>query len=143
MHIYDGRFPLAANARRTEADAPVSVYRELQRRLGLERAVVVQPTAYGRDNRCTLAAMAELGAGARGVAVVDESVTDAELERLTRAGMRGVRFRMLDTPELPYEILETMAARLDLLLDWTPDEGIRNRILVANPAELYGFASSQ
>ena len=112
MHIFDSRFPLAANARRQESDAPVSEYRKVQRRLGLERVVVVQPTAYGKDNRCTEAAIAELGEGARGVAVVDDTVTDAELERLTRAGMRGVRFRMLDTPELPWELLPTMAARL-------------------------------
>jgi D-galactarolactone isomerase len=84
----------------------------VQQRLGLERVVVVQPTAYGKDNSCTLTAMAELGAGARGVAVVDDTVTDAELERLTLAGMRGVRFRMLDTPALSYDTLEKMAARL-------------------------------
>ena len=112
MHIYDSRFPLAANARRKEADAPVSEYRKVQERLGLERVVVVQPTAYGKDNRCTLQAIAELGPAARGVAVVDDSVTDAELGRLTLAGIRGVRFRMLDTPELPWELLPSMAARL-------------------------------
>lgn len=112
MHIFDSRFPLAENARRQEADATVPEYREVQRRLGLERVVVVQPTAYGRDNRCTLEAVAALGNGARGIAVIDTSVTDIELERLTRGGMRGVRFRMLDTPELPWEMLEDMAARL-------------------------------
>jgi D-galactarolactone isomerase len=112
MHIFDSRFPLAAKARRQEADAPVSAYRQVQERLGLERVVVVQPTAYGRDNRCTLEAIAQLGAGARGVAVVDTSVSDAELERLTRGGMRGVRFRMLDEPELPWEMLGEMAARV-------------------------------
>jgi D-galactarolactone isomerase len=112
MHIFDSRFPLAANARRKEEDAPVSAYREVQRRLGLERVVVVQPTAYGRDNRCTLDAIAQIGPDARGIAVVDTSVTDAELERLTKGGMRGVRFRMLDTPELPWEMLEVMAARI-------------------------------
>jgi D-galactarolactone isomerase len=112
MHIFDARFPLAAKARRKEADAPVSDYRTVQQRLGLERVVVVQPTAYGRDNRCTLEAIAALGKGARGIAVVDSAVGDAELERLTRAGMRGVRFRMLDSPELPWEMLEEMAARV-------------------------------
>lgn len=112
MHIFDSRFPLAEKARRKEADAPVSEYRKLQQRLGLERVVIVQPTAYGRDNRCTLEAIAQLGAGARGIAVVDTSVTDAELERLTRSGMRGVRFRMLDEPELPWEMLGDMAARI-------------------------------
>ena len=112
MHIYDERFPLAANARRKERDATVAQYREVQKRLGLERVVVVQPTAYGKDNRCTLAAIAELGECARGIAIIDDTVTDAELEALTRAGIRGVRFRMLDTPELPWELLPGMAARV-------------------------------
>ena len=112
MHIFDSRFPLAEKARRKEQDAPVSEYRKVQQRLGLERVVVVQPTAYGRDNRCTLEAIAALGGGARGIAVVDTSVADAELERLTRGGIRGVRFRMLDTPELPWEMLDEMAARV-------------------------------
>jgi len=112
MHVFDSRFTLAAKARREEKDAPASAYREVQRRLGLERVVVVQPTAYGRDNRCTLEAIAQLGAGARGIAVVDTGVSDEELERLTRAGMRGVRFRMLDQPELPWEMLGEMAARV-------------------------------
>jgi D-galactarolactone isomerase len=112
MHIFDSRFPLAAKARRKEPDATVAQYREVQRRLGLSRVVVVQPTAYGRDNRCTLDAMAQLGDGARGVVVIDDSITDAELEKLHQAGMRGVRFRMLEPPELPWELLEPMAARL-------------------------------
>ena len=28
----------------------------------------------------------------------------------------------------------------DMLLEWVPDEAVRNRILAANPARLYGFA---
>lgn len=112
MHIFDARYPLAEKARRQEPDATVAEYRGVQRRLGLERVVVVQPTAYGRDNRCTLEAVAALGPNARGIAVVDTGVTDAELQRLARGGMRGVRFRMLDDPELPWEMLEEMAARI-------------------------------
>ncbi|MGZ5261217.1 MAG: amidohydrolase family protein [Burkholderiales bacterium] len=53
-----------------------------------------------------------MGECARGIAVVDDNVTDAELERLTRASMRGVRFRMLDTPQLAWGLLSEMAARL-------------------------------
>ncbi len=112
MHIFDARFPLAGKARRKEPDALVPEYRRLQQRLGLQRVVVVQPTAYGRDNRCTLEAIAELGTGARGVAVIDNTVSDVELERLTLAGIRGVRFRMLEPPELPWDMLEEMAARV-------------------------------
>lgn len=112
MHFFDSRYPLAPKARRREPDASVADYREVQRRLGLERVVVVQPTAYGRDNRCTLAAIAALGDCARGIAVIDESITDEEIESLHAAGIRGVRFRMLEPPELPWELLPTMAARI-------------------------------
>lgn len=112
MHIYDRRFPAAATAKILHGDALVPAYQAMCRRLGIERTVVVQPTAYGTDNRCTLEAMAALGPGARGVAVLDEHVTDAELERLTALGMRGVRFFMLPGGALPWEILETMAERV-------------------------------
>jgi D-galactarolactone isomerase len=74
--------------------------------------VVVQPTAYGKDNRCTLDALAEFGECARGIAIIDDSTTDFEIERLTRGGMRGVRFRMTGDPELAWDMLPRMAARL-------------------------------
>lgn len=112
MHFFGDQWPLAANARKREPEASVAQYRQVQARLGLERVVVVQPTAYGRDNRCTLAAMAELGDCARGVAVIDDSISDTELAALDCAGIRGVRFRMLDKPELPWELLGTLAHRV-------------------------------
>jgi D-galactarolactone isomerase len=111
MHIYDHRFPLASSATFDPPDALVPRYLAMRKRLGVDRNVVVQPTAYGRDNRCTLEAMAAIGPSARGVAVVDESVSDAELERLTKAGIRGARFHMLAGAPLPWEILDTVAAR--------------------------------
>ena len=69
MHIFDARFPLAAKARRQESDALVTEYRKIQSALGLDRVVVVQPTAYGKDNRCTLDALAAFGGNARGIAI--------------------------------------------------------------------------
>ena len=112
MHVYDPRFAAASGTTHTEPGALMSDYKKVQARLGTSRVVVVHPTQYGTDNSCTVQAMADFGSGARGIAVLDDSVTDGELERLTRAGMRGVRFRMIDRPELPWEILPTMAARL-------------------------------
>ena len=111
MHVYDNRFPLAPHGHLDEPEALVSEYRKVQERLGLERVVVVQSTAYGKDNSCALQAMQDLG-NARGIAIIDDTASDAEIERLTQAGMRGVRFRMLDTPELPYELLPRMGSRL-------------------------------
>jgi predicted TIM-barrel fold metal-dependent hydrolase len=94
MHIYDSRYPTAPGATLFPPDASVAQYRMLQQRLGTDRTVVVTPSTYGTDNRCTLDALAVLGSHARGVAVVDGSVTDRELERLARAGIRGIRFNL-------------------------------------------------
>lgn len=112
MHFYHSRYPTASTALFAPPNASVSDYRKLQERLGLERVVVVQPTTYGKDNSCTLDAIAEIGPGARGVAVVDVDVSDAELERLTKAGIRGVRFHMFPGGALPWEALERIAARV-------------------------------
>lgn len=68
--------------------------RTMMDRLGLERIVFVQPSPYGADNRCMLDAMAIFGPAARGVAVIDESTPDAELQRLHDAGVRGIRLNI-------------------------------------------------
>src|SRR5258708_13224016 len=112
MHIYDSRYPTAPTAAFTPPDALVGGYLKVRARLGIMRTIVVQPSTYGTDNRCTLAAIATMGNSARGIAVVDQNVTDAELERLTKAGIRGIRFHMLPGGALPWDILETMAARV-------------------------------
>ncbi len=112
MHIYEDRFPLAPTAAFKPPHSPVGDYLAMRRRIGVERTVVVQPSGYGFDNTCTLEAMAAMGPSARGVAVVGPAVTDEELDRLTKAGMRGIRYFMLPGGALPWESLETMAARV-------------------------------
>jgi len=115
MHAYGDPSVYPVNPQspfRPVAGGTVEEYLKLQRLLGLERAVVVQPSAYGTDNRCTLDAMAAIGAGARGVAVVDDTASDAEIERLTGLGVRGLRFFMLPGGVLPWEALPRLAARV-------------------------------
>jgi D-galactarolactone isomerase len=112
MHVYEDRVPLAPTATFKPPHAPASAYRQVQAALGLSRVVLVQPSGYAFDNSLLLSAMAELGPGTRGVAVVGPSVTDAELERLTRAGVRGIRYFMLKGGVLPWDTLELMAARV-------------------------------
>lgn len=112
MHIYEAKYSKAPTAKSDIPDAPVSDYLKVRERLGIDRTVVVQPNAYGTDNRCTLAAMKALGLSARGIAVVDQTVSDDELDRLTTLGIRGIRFHMLPGGALNWDILETMAARV-------------------------------
>ena len=112
IHIYDKRFPTAKTAVVKPDDALVPDYMKVRRLLGIERTVVVQASAYGTDNRCTMDAVAAIGPSARAVCIVDQGVTDAELARLTKAGARGVRFFMLGGAPLPWDALGAVAARV-------------------------------
>src|SRR3712207_7409135 len=95
IHIYDSRYPIAPTAASTPPDAPVPDYLAVRRRLGLSRTAAVQPSTYGTDNRCTLEAIAALGPDtARRVAVVDDTVSPAELDDRTPLGIRGPRFHL-------------------------------------------------
>ena len=107
MHFYDG-----ASSAKPGAPNPgtftVPMYRELQKRLGLERVVVVQPNAYRDDNTVTLKAMKELGKSAKGVAVVMPGTPKAELERLTKAGICAVRIMTLHNGTLGFDVMDQL-----------------------------------
>ena len=258
MHIYDDRYPVDPRWTVPPPQGAGRAYKQVQRELGLERVVVVQPNAYGLDNRCTVDAIADLGPQARGIAIIaiqhrrrrfaaasrgrhpgrallraPQSIRDVGRRAEDRRARRGARLaragadrtgascrkyeallrdlptevvidhngkflepvppehpgfrtllRLLDTGRVwvklsaPYETSKTGAPRyedvsvlaralakhnpercvwasnwphpgqkvapsnanmLDLLLDWAPDEAVRKRILVDNPARLYGF----
>jgi len=114
MHIYDAaRFPPARPGSRMQANAGVPDYQRLQKRIGTERTVVVQPAAYGTDNRVTLDAIARLR-NARGVAVVFPDVSDADLMALHEGGVRGTRFTVFDpaTAVTRVDMIEPLAQRM-------------------------------
>lgn len=121
MHIFDPRFEPSPHWKRTPSDAPVAAYRQLQQRLGTQRAVVVTPSTYGTDNACTLDALDQLGDGARGVAVVAQDVGDAELDRLHARRVRGLRVNFV-TPQSWGEttpgMLTTLARKVARLEGW-------------------------
>ncbi|MBS0430417.1 MAG: amidohydrolase family protein [Proteobacteria bacterium] len=94
VHVYDARYRAVPGARLTPPDASVADYRRLQQRTGLRRCVLVTPSTYGTDNRPMLQALQALGDDARGVAVIDGTEPDAELERLHAQGVRGVRLNL-------------------------------------------------
>ena len=96
-HIFGpaARFPYAPTRRYTPPDAPKEMLAALHRRLGLSRAVLVQASCHGTDNRAMLDAIASSSGAWRGVAMVEATVTDRELEALHAAGVRGVRFNFV------------------------------------------------
>src|SRR5216683_1215131 len=96
-HIFGpgARFPYAPNRRYTPPDAPKEMLAALHRHLGLPRAVLVQASCHGTDNRAMLDAIASSSGAWRGVAMVEANVTDSELEALHAGGVRGVRFNFV------------------------------------------------
>lgn len=115
LHVYGPKdvFPEAPTSPFPAPLAPVAAYEKVMTRLGVDRAVIVQPSAYAKDNRCTLDAVAALGTHrARAVVVVDTSVSDRTLADLTAKGARAVRFHMLPGGVLGWEIIEEMAERV-------------------------------
>jgi predicted TIM-barrel fold metal-dependent hydrolase len=89
------RFAYAPGRSYTPPDAPKEALAALHRHLGFSRAVLVQASCHGTDNSAMLDAIAASHGAWRGVAMVGEGVTDAELERLHAGGVRGARFNFV------------------------------------------------
>jgi len=89
------RYPYTPHRSYTPPDAPLTSYKEMLSALGLERAVIVQPSVYGTDNRATLNAIRQGGENFRAVVVVDENIDVKEMERMHEMGARGVRINLL------------------------------------------------
>ncbi|HXM82268.1 MAG TPA: amidohydrolase family protein [Burkholderiales bacterium] len=111
MHIYDQAVP-GAPGTFMPGHFPAADYRAMQKRLGLERVIVVQPNAYADDNRVTLDAIRALSPGAKGVAVVKPDVADKELERLTQGGICGLRIMTLHGGTLGFDVMDSLMARV-------------------------------
>ncbi len=107
-------FPYAPERKYTPCDAPRQALFALRDHLGFDRNVIVQATCHGTDNRALLDALRAADGRARGVASVSAKVTDAELQAMHEAGVRGVRFnfvrRLADFT--PREVLADIAARI-------------------------------
>jgi predicted TIM-barrel fold metal-dependent hydrolase len=75
--------------------APLEAYLKTARRIGIERFVFVQPSAYGMDNSCMLHAMDEINPELRrGIVHLETSASDAELARWHAFGIRGIRINV-------------------------------------------------
>ncbi|MBW6422178.1 amidohydrolase family protein [Rhizobium sp. XQZ8] len=88
-------FPYAPSRRYTPEDAPKEALAALHERLGIDRAVIVQASCHGTDNRAMLDAIAWRPQNYRGVAVVDDTFDDRAFQELDDGGVRGVRFNFV------------------------------------------------
>ena len=100
----------------TPPDCLLPAYRHMLDTLGAQRAVLVQPSVYGCDNTVLLDALDAAGPSFRGVAVVEEDVDAAQLERMHAAGVRGLRCNIVDIAtdkgKLPLTMLQRLARKI-------------------------------
>ncbi|MDO4706140.1 MAG: amidohydrolase family protein [Comamonadaceae bacterium] len=89
------QFPYAPERKYTPCDAGKAQLFALRDHLGLARNVIVQATCHGADNRALVDALQAAGGTARGVATVRRDISDAQLQALHAAGVRGVRFNFV------------------------------------------------
>ena len=118
-HVFGpmAKFPFNAKAKYLPGDAGPDMLFALRDRLGFTRNVIVQASCHGTDNAATLDAIAKSDGKARGVAVVDPAISDAELERLHEGGIRGVRFNFLKrlVDDAPKDKFLDVARRIERL----------------------------
>jgi predicted TIM-barrel fold metal-dependent hydrolase len=117
-HIFGDptRFPFFPGRVYTPEPASVDEMRALHRALHVDRVVIVQPSVYGTNNACTLDGLRRLGASARGVAVIDDTSSDAALDDMHRGGIRGVRLNLatagVTDPDVGRRRFEAMGNRI-------------------------------
>lgn len=107
-------FAYAPDRKYTPVDAPKEKLFALRDHLGFDKNVIVQASCHGKNNEALLDALVHSNGKARGVAVIGEDLSDAELVAMDLAGVRGVRFnfvkRLVDFT--PRDVLERIAARV-------------------------------
>lgn len=96
-HVFGpgAEFPYAPERKYTPCDASKAQLFALRDHLGFDKNVIVQATCHGADNRALVDALKASGGKARGVATVRRSISDAEIQELHDAGVRGVRFNFV------------------------------------------------
>ncbi|WP_243977869.1 amidohydrolase family protein [Vibrio natriegens] len=115
-HVFGpaSKFPYSPKRKYTPCDASKEQLFALRDYLGFSRNVIVQASCHGTDNAALVDALNTAGDLARGIAFVDETVTDEELQLMDKSGVRGVRFnfvkRLVDTA--PKETLKQIAEKI-------------------------------
>src|SRR5207249_10164808 len=116
IHGDPGKFPFFPGRVYTPEMALPEEMAALHRALRMQRVVIVTPSVYGTDNSATLYGMKARGADARGVAVIDDSTPESELDAMARAGVRGIRLNLATggaaDPAVGRERLQTAIERV-------------------------------
>lgn len=117
FHLFGpaSRYPYAEGRGYTPADARLDAYLVLAKSLGISRAVIVQPSPYGTDNRRLLDGLAAAPIPMRGVVAVDASINDPELAAMHSLGVRAIRINLVFDAGAAVQTAIRLAPRLQEL----------------------------
>ncbi len=134
-------FPFQSTHEYTPPAAPLEHYVKMIAVLGIERAVVVQPSVHGLDNTATLDAIKNSGGRLRGVGRIDDQTPKSELHRLHDGGIRGVRFNLLDRPKgnVKLDVMDRCVEHI-AELGWSLDLHIDMKNLIAQESRIRKMA---
>ena len=114
LHVFGdpARYPLWPGRGYTPHPCSLAQYGDLMRALGVERAVLVQPSVYGTDNRALLDALEAGGPAFRGIVVPSPLVDEKELTRMHDLGVRGFRLNLVNPAVLSVDQAVALARRV-------------------------------
>jgi len=133
------RFPFVSTHEYTPPAAPLEHYLKMIAIIGIERAIVVQPSVHGLDNSAALDAVAKSGGRFRAVARIDDKTPKSELQRLHDGGVRGVRFNLLDRPRgnVKLDVLDRCVEHI-VEFGWSVDLHIDTKNLLEQEKRIRG-----
>lgn len=113
MHMYLPGYPAQPGGPDLPAGSlpDADQYRAFMTWLGIDRVIITQGNAHQRDNGNLIACLAAMGDVARGVAVIDTDTSEGELDRLSAAGVVGVRIMDLPGGAVGLDALEAVDAK--------------------------------
>lgn len=119
-HIFGpaSEYPYSPARGYTPPDASLDSFHRLHEVLGIEKAVLTQPSVYGVDNSAMLDAVAASGQRMFAVAAVDADVTDKELETLHERRVRGCRVNLVDKGGMPFDSIGAVKSFTERIKDF-------------------------
>ncbi len=116
-HVFGprGRYGYAADRLYTPPPVFLQDYLGMLDALGIQRAVIVQSGVHGTHNSVIVDAIAQSGGRLKGIALIDEKITDAGLAELAAAGVRGFRSNLVAKTGVQFDGARRLAQRVKRL----------------------------
>ena len=113
-HVFGARekYGYAADRQYTPPPVLLKDYLAMHDAVGFTRGVIVQSGVHGADNSVIVDAIAQSNGRLRGIALLREDITDAELDALDHAGVRGFRANLVAKIGVQFDAAKKLAARV-------------------------------